>query len=130
MNYKETTVTGTKWKRCAAVNINNPLPPASATVNFNEQEVILIGTDVVAVGNDNLYATFNPSAMIDLIDPTTLEPTGQQVPEGMVYLALFSRYMACARERDTKAEALIPIPMPIPDPSGQSGYSGYSGVTP
>ena len=122
MNYKESTVTGTKWNRCAGVNIHNPLAPDVATVNFNEQEILLIDGKAIAIGNGNLYSVFDPASMIDLIDPDTLEPTGQQVPEGMVYLALFSKYMACAKARDDKTAGISGV-------SGTSGFSGDSGTS-
>jgi hypothetical protein len=130
-SYQETTVTGTKWKRCKSISIDNPLPPGIATITFNEEEVVQIDSNMIArVGTDIMMDRYDPVCMIDLIDPTTLLPTGTQISEGAVYLALFSKYMAIARARDIANDPPVPTPPVVvidPGTSGFSGISGYSG---
>lgn len=107
-DYKEENVTGKKWTRCHAVYIRNAFnePPS---IEFSEQSVVSLGNNEFIKTNANtILAQFDSNSLIELLDTTTLLPTGQTVPEGLVYLALFSKYIKLAKERDN-APVAIPL---------------------
>lgn len=99
-NYRESSTTTTKHRRCCGIEISNPSAPRAPSIMFREQDVITIDGETTQIGADALLASFNPSREIELLDTDTLEPTGQTVTEGMIYLALFSKYIATALKRD------------------------------
>lgn len=98
-DYKETTISGKKWTRCVVVTIHNKRN-AIPTIDFREQVVEIIDGKEKLSASGNIFCDFNPSNVIELVDPETLLPTGQTVLEYDVYLALFSRYLQAAKVRD------------------------------
>lgn len=117
-NYRESSATALKHRRAYSVEISNPQPPEAPRLVFREQDVLSIDGEASSVEAGALMASFNPARTIDLLDPETLEPTGQTTTEGAVYLALFSKYIATARKRDAyvdacKATAAPGAPIPI-----------------
>lgn len=130
-DYKEAIVEGKKWRRCNSIHVDNPVAPGVPYLSFQEQDVIEIDGKVTQVGMDNCSIMFNPANMVELVDPDTLEPTGDSVPEGYVYLVLFSKYLATAKARDVQREEMLsaynaaqtppvtpePTPSPTPEPT-------------
>jgi hypothetical protein len=97
-------VTLQKYVRCHAINITNSLD--GATVNFMEQEVTEKDGDVVELkGVGGISMEFDPDALIELRDPANGEKTGATMPQGLIYMALYSAYMAEAEKRDTAPPA-------------------------
>ena len=117
-NYKESTITGSKWVRCHSIVINNPLQinNASPTVSFFEQEIFNVGDDVVFKNitiPNGLCVGFDPSATIEAYNPITLEKTGTTFTHGELYTLLFSAYMDAAAKRDEAAAIVLETPGPI-----------------
>lgn len=98
-NYKESQITGTTWQRCNGVHISNPYG-AAPSVQFSEEIITVLNGNPVTLATSALTSGFDTNAMIELLDPETMQPTGQTMSEGAVYLALFSKYMAEAKKRD------------------------------
>ena len=104
-NYKETTVTGTSYKRCNQVLIINRLG-ATPTVKFDEQAVITLDTETIVKGAGEIDLVFDQSQAVPLRDPVTGDLTGEQTTYGDIYATLYSAYIAAALARD----AAIPTP--------------------
>lgn len=98
-NYQETTGTGTSWKRCNRVIIDNPLTTPSSAV-FMEEDVVVIGDRSIGVYGGNCSAEFTPEAIIPLRDPATGELTGGIQTQANLYQILYSLYMQVALARD------------------------------
>lgn len=102
-NYKESTVTGSKWQRCRAVTIVNEYQQMPSAY-FQEEEVVSIGTEVVKRDNMACVAAFDPVAgVIPLINPETGEPTGTSFSHADLYVVLHSLYLQAAAARDAAA---------------------------
>lgn len=105
-NYKEEAVNGNKWTRCNRIEIHNPYV-GQKSVTFYEQEIVQISnTDVLqrntgGIGPGSLTTSFDANTIISIIDPYTLQPTGQTFTHAELYVMLFSAYMDLALKRDT-----------------------------
>lgn len=100
-NYKETSITGTKWVRCGTIQIVNPYQRTPA-VQFIEEQVTSLGE-----GEEPLFAAagsicvqFDPAKVIQLRDPITGNLLDQTITYGEVYAMLYSAYMDAAEKRD------------------------------
>jgi hypothetical protein len=102
-NYGETPIEGKRWRRAARVTIGNPYG-GQAWITYDEEQVTAVEDETRAAPLGVLAAAFDPDAVIELIDPVTLEPLGMSMPQSQVYLALFSHFVALAKARDA-AEA-------------------------
>ena len=100
-NYLEQTGTGTAWRRAKQVIINNPYNSSEKRIIFQEEDVALIGESVFTNSAGILMCNFEPDALIPLLDPETGQPTGNTMPQKLVYQALYSLYVKTAKERDT-----------------------------
>ncbi len=106
-NYKETTVTGSRWTRCAVVTIVNPFNGTPA-IRFDEEEVLSLGNDetMVRPGTDSIRVNFDPAEVVQLIDPTTGAPIdGAVMTMAEIYTAIYSAYLGKAQARDAAAAA-------------------------
>lgn len=101
-DYQESQIAGKKWRRCAAIEISNPPAPSTPLVTFRESDVVLIDGKYNTLGTDTISAAYDPAAVIELVDPETLEPLGKTVSEQEIYLCLFSKYIAAAKARDAR----------------------------
>jgi hypothetical protein len=100
-DYDEQVITGRRWKRGCRVIISNPLGE-QPQVYFQEELVTEIGGARSILPAEGVAAPFVPSAMIDLIDPDTLQPMGVSMPQSVAHAVLFSLYIKLARERDAR----------------------------
>lgn len=104
-NYKEEVVSGNKWQRCHRIEISNPYV-GNKTVAFYEQELVVLTSEEVIQksvsvgGPGGLFVMFDANTVIDVINPYTLQPTGQTFTHGELYVMLFSAYMDAANKRD------------------------------
>lgn len=104
-NYKEENLTGNKWVRCNRIVIENPYV-GNKTIQFYEQEILYFSnTDITyknisSSGPNSLTTTFTPNNSIEIINPYTLEPTGNTFSHEELYVMLFSAYMNEAKKRD------------------------------
>jgi hypothetical protein len=99
-DYLETNIAGRQWRRCAIIEIHNPPLPERSVVRFRETDVVEVGDKIVTVGQSSFDIKFDPAATFDLLNPDTLEPTGSTATELDIYVMLFSRYIAGAKDRD------------------------------
>lgn len=100
-NYKETTGSGTAWKRARQVLISNDLNNPEKTILFFEEDVATIGDKQIKADSRLIQTVFDPEASISLRDPTTGEYTGNTVSQYLVYQALYSLYLNLAEAQDT-----------------------------
>lgn len=103
MNYREQTATGTLWRRCHQVVLDNPLG-GNPSARFDEQDVVSVGDSRVVSYAGYLQASFDPNAAFPVLDPQTLQPTGEMMTHAALYRAQFSLYMHLAKTRDQKEQ--------------------------
>lgn len=113
MNYKESGVTGTKWRRCCGINIQNPLAPSVPHITFTEEDIINLDNKNISLNSSSFMTRFEPSNVIEILDTETLEPTGNSITEGELYVILFSKYIAIAKSLEP---VVVPEPIVIPEP--------------
>lgn len=101
-DYQESQIAGKKWRRCSRIEISNPPAPGTPMVTFTESDVVLIDGKYNTLGTDSIMAGYDPTAVIELVDPETLQALGQVVSEQEIYLMLFSKYIAVAKARDAR----------------------------
>jgi len=99
-NYNETTGSGTTWKRAKQVLIKNELNSTDRPIFFFEEEVAVIGDKKFNNDSEVLRTNYDPEKLISLRDPQTGELTGNVIPQGLVYQALYSLYLEVAAVRD------------------------------
>lgn len=104
-DYQESAVSGTKWRRCVGVDVHNPATvdpakPAIPSINFREQDVMIVDGQLVTLGNTNCNVSYDPAAVVSVYDPVTLEPTGATFTHEQLYGMLFSAYLHTALARD------------------------------
>lgn len=102
MNYQESTVTGTSWKRCNRIVIGNDYNQ-TPVIDFQEEVITALSEDKqFREGAGGLHTQFDPAAVIALRDPETGELTGGTMTQAEIYVALWSLYMGLALERDAQ----------------------------
>lgn len=113
-NYMEQSVTGIEWRRAKRVVINNPLD-GTREARFDEESVLRTDSGLtVHQPHGYLSMPYDESAVIDIYDPETGQPTGQTITQGEAYGILFSAYMTAAVARDAAHE-------PVEAPEGEGG---------
>lgn len=98
-DYRETNLTGVSWRRCYQVRISNPYKQLPS-VDFLEQDIAEIGGRQVDLGGTSVQVKFDPNREFDILDPTTLLPTGQKLTYQIMYGLILSAYIDAAKERD------------------------------
>lgn len=101
-DYKETTVNGTQWTRCCGVHISNRYGQ-TPQITLQEERLTTVGGEIFQQGAGGINLEFNPSEVIQLLNPATGEPLGQTMTQGQIHVALWSLYMKKAAERDAAA---------------------------
>ncbi|ALO46566.1 hypothetical protein [Pseudohongiella spirulinae] len=116
-NYNEQSVTGTEWTRCKRIVISNPLA-AQPEIRYDEETVLTTSAgQTLKSAQGYLTVPFDPSAVIDLYDPATGQPTGQTVTQGEIYALVYSAYLTAANARDVANTP--PAEEPIEEPQGE-----------
>jgi len=98
--YKPTDVTGQEYTRAFQIVIDNPLgkPPA---ITFHEQRVLNASTgEQRRFPAGQLSLAYDPGMVIPLLDPTTGQPVGRDIPIPEGYAMIYSIYMHAASLRD------------------------------
>ena len=100
-NYKEESVSGTKWIRSNRVNITNPFN-GMPRVNFGEEEITVLSDGKVHTTIwDGISEEFNdPNTQFDLVNPQTGDLLGSTATYQDVYVLLHSLYISLAKKRD------------------------------
>lgn len=104
--YQQTSVTAEKSRRACRVQIDNPVI-GTPTVMYVEEEILrLPDGSVQSLGLvSNVSESLSDlTKTIPLVNPDTLEETGETITALEVYVALVSHYMQLARERDANAQ--------------------------
>ena len=99
MDYQEQNVTGKKWRRCHQILIHNAMNETPHIV-FSEEDVVELENDNLVKSLGVLFSSYDPIKTINIVDPTTFEPTEQTMTYAEVYHILMSAYLSVARERD------------------------------
>lgn len=110
-DYKETTVQGRSWQRCNQITFRNPVQGAPSA-SFDEEVVTTLADRVIvepmrmmaSAMPGGIHTIYKPEATFPLLNPETGEPTGKQMSQQDIYVALYSLYMQQAAKRD-EAEA-------------------------
>lgn len=111
VNYKakEVAVTMKEHVRFGDIHISNPRIGTPRVV-FNKERVITTGDEVRTepINSGHLRPVaidYDPNADVVLLNPVTLEPTGERVKQSLVYLALFSAAIAADKKADEEQAA-------------------------
>lgn len=98
-NYQDTPVSGNKWQRCCSVSISNEYQQ-TPRVFLQEEQITEVGGERFKKPVGGLSITFDPAAVINLLDPTTGASLGTTMTQGQIHVALWSLYMQAAAARD------------------------------
>lgn len=106
-DYQEQSIPGTitSWRRCHAINIQNPYGSDQSAINVRfDEEIIKILPDgevlKSAPTNGGITKEYDPNLVITLRNPATWELTEQTVTMGEVMVMIGSAYWQFALERD------------------------------
>ncbi len=98
-NYKESTIQGTQYTRCRAVEVLNNYGKVPQ-VNFQEEQISLFGDEVIRKGLGSINIPYNGSKTITLVNPVDNTPLGKTVTYEEMYVMLYSAYIQEALARD------------------------------
>jgi hypothetical protein len=99
-NYSSNTPVGTIYRRCSAVTISNGLGDVPY-VAFSEEDAVKAESSGVATSiSDTCSVRFSSEAVVDMVSPDTLLPTGVTFTHADVYNMIFSLYFSAANTRD------------------------------
>ena len=113
MNYNESQVVGSTWTRASQIIIGNPLN-GRPSIAYVEEIVVSLGDKTITESKGVFNTSLDVYGSIALRDQTTGELTGQTLPVGVIYNAIYSDYMNKALERDALATPPEPPPTPTP----------------
>jgi hypothetical protein len=102
-NYDETPIEGVSRKRAKQIIIDNFLdqPPY---ITYQEETVAVINSEQHQETAGTVGGPVDPEGVISLRDLDTGELTGETVPVGLIYAALYSDYLNRAFERDNSSQ--------------------------
>lgn len=101
-DYKESSISGSKYTRAGRINIDNPVGGIPNAVFF-EEEVLSLGDSTFTQPTSSVSISLSdPTKEIPLRDISTWELTGQTTTVGVIYQAIASVYWMIALERDQK----------------------------
>jgi hypothetical protein len=119
-DYRQSTLTGNKWRRCFEILIKNPFNGQPAAI-FQEQDMADFNNQILELGRDTVSINVSPEKEITILDPTSGLETGQKITHGELYAILYSAYIGAALERDQRIideqNYIPPEPVPPPGPS-------------
>lgn len=101
LNYKQSDVSGTKWRRASRVVIDNNLDQ-TPRCTFVEEEVLVAGDDKIHKMVGSISFDVDPNEMVTMIDPQTNEPTTTQYPVSLAQWIIYSLYWKKVTERDAQ----------------------------
>jgi hypothetical protein len=105
-NYQETSVVGTAWQRCYKVELRNPIQGDKLAIFLEEEAIDLGNGKMIVEPKGALQESFSdPSRVINILDPVTGLPTGEEIMYQDLYNILYSLYMQLAVARD---QAVVP----------------------
>ena len=113
-NYDETPIEGVSRKRAKQIIIDNFLDQPQY-ITYQEETVATINGQQMQQTAGTVGGTIDPESSIALRDLDTGELTGETVPVGLIYQALYSDYLTRAFERDNPPalEPETPVEQPV-----------------
>ena len=97
--YGVQTISGQSWLRAHRVTVTNPYL-GQPKITFDEERIREVEGVRTTAPTGVLSMNVDLAAPIDLYDPSTGLPLGQQMTQQDVYVALYSVYRALAAARD------------------------------
>jgi hypothetical protein len=110
VNYQESNITGTQWRRAHTAVLYNYYGHVPS-IQFSEESVLEVEGQAFRKETEVLAASYNPEGVIALRNPETDELTGQTLSHPEFYAILYSLYRQLADERDTRV-ANVSSPQP------------------
>jgi hypothetical protein len=98
-DYKELSVSGNQWQRACAIHIQNNYGQ-TPQITIQEEQLTNINGEIFQKGAGGINITFDPSQVIDLLNPADGTPLGASMTQGQIHVALWSLYMQEAAKRD------------------------------
>jgi hypothetical protein len=99
-NYSSNVPVGTRYRRCRTVTISNGLGDVPY-VAFAEEDAVKTDSGGVSTSvSDTCSVRFSPEAVVNMVSPDTLLPTGATFTHADVYNMIFSLYFSTASTRD------------------------------
>lgn len=108
-DYQESQVNGTKWRRCFQLAVRNTLStdpenPSIPSIQFYEEDVMLADGKATRLLEASCSVSYDPSAVVNVYDQSTLQPTGETFTHADLYKMLFSAYLETALARDQEVD--------------------------
>lgn len=104
-NYSSNVPVGTKYRRCRTVTISNGLGDVPY-IAFSEEDAVNAESGAVATfTSDTCSVRFSPDAVVNMVSPDTLLPTGVTFTHADIYKMIFSLYFSAATARDADRAA-------------------------
>lgn len=103
-NYKQSTVSGESYQRCARIIMNNKRG-AVPNAAFEEETVVTIGDQTIAQEVGGFTTYFDEAGVIALKDPLTGNDLGTTATHAELFTILWSLYQQEAAKRDAALAA-------------------------
>lgn len=100
MNYKQTAVSGTSYRRAKTVKIDSPINGTPSLFFVEEQVTTLATGEILSKEVDQLMVNYDPLSIVPILDTTTALSTGVTITHAQIYQYLYSVYMDAAKKRD------------------------------
>lgn len=100
-NYKESEVSGKKWRRSLHGEFGNPYNGQS-WIRYDWEDRVLLddGTTFATPAGSTMRYFTDPDAIIELDNPATGEKTGKTITHGELHATLWSLAMESAKIKD------------------------------
>jgi hypothetical protein len=100
-DYKESTLTGKQWQRAKEIRIYHPVNEIPVIV-VSEELAFSVGDQVFAQPVGDMQIAYDPTDSVPRLNPETGEAVGGSVNMQELFVAIYSIYMAKAKERDNQ----------------------------
>lgn len=114
-NYRESSVSGSKWQRATRVVVDNQLGN-TPSIYFEEEEIVNFDGTTFKKPVGIVNCVFEADKEIPLINPATGEELGATITQKDIYVALHSLYMQLVAKRDIPVQINVPLVEPPVDP--------------
>lgn len=104
-NYKETTLSGSKWERVYKIEIDAP-KDEQAVLRFGVQEVTNTDGVLSFKNSRSVQANFVPGETVPVLNPLNDEETGATISSEEVYAIVHSYVMFKMYQNDDQQEQL------------------------
>ena len=109
VNFKEIqNQEATVYRRCNRILIEHPLNHTSAA-KFSEERVVEINENKYTIplyDSNKIELVFEPGKEMPILDPVTLEPTGETFTHADLYQLIMSSYIFAVEEKEASIGSL------------------------